>query len=340
MKYICESCNYETYDQSNFIKHKNTKKHVQNVQQTNIKKDTKKYESSRDPIKIQPNQFENTKALYTCQHCEQSFKHKTNLYRHQKHRCEVRIETKDVQIENVELKKQNQTLMNIVQKQSNMAENNSETIKKSMNVLSFVTKQYPNAPPIEELEYDKFNKITKCLMYDIKSKKKINRTIEEIIIFHFKNETLPETLGRAIVEEYKKDDPEDQSMWSSDVSRLTFIVKSVFGKNNSKSKWISDKNGVHFTDLIIKPMFEIIKEKMREYIKNERLEDSQIRDDEIDDITLRLSNMQLAGELIRLINLNKYDGKVLKYVAPYFNLIVDSNDEYDSGSDSDNEESK
>ena len=91
-------------------------------------------------------------------------------------------------------------------------------------------------------------------------------------------------------------------MWSSDVSRLTFIVKSVFGKNNSKSKWISDKNGVHFTDLIIKPMFEIIKEKLREYIKNERLEESEIRDEEIEDITTRLSNMQLAGELIRLIN--------------------------------------
>ena len=85
-------------------------------------------------------------------------------------------------------------------------------------------------------------------------------------------------------------------------------------------------------------MLEIIKEKMKEYIKSERLEDSQIRDDEIEDITLRLSNMQLAGELIRLINLNKYDGKVLKYVAPYFNLIIDSSNEFDS--DSDNEKSE
>ena len=44
------------------------------------------------------------------------------------------------------------------------------------------------------------------------------------------------------------------------------------------------------------------------------------------EITIRLGNMQLAGELIRMINLNKYDGKVLKYVAPYFNLTIDSSD--------------
>lgn len=59
-------------------------------------------------------------------------------------------------------------------------------------------------------------------------------------------------------------------------------------------------------------MFEIIKEKMRAYIKNERLEESEIRDDEMECITLRLANMQLAGELISLINLNRFDGKVLK----------------------------
>jgi hypothetical protein len=112
-------------------------------------------------------------------------------------------------------------------------------------------------------------------------------------------------------------------MWTSDVSRLSFIVKSVIGKTK-KSKWISDKNGVHFAELIIKPMFEIIKEKMRKYIKSERLEESEIRDEEMEDITTRLSNMQLAGELIRLINLNKYDAKVLKYVTPYFNLNVDN----------------
>ena len=52
---------------------------------------------------------------------------------------------------------------------------------------------------------------------------------------HFKKNKLAEILGKAIVEEYKKDNPHDQSMRASDVSRLTFIVKSVAGKTKSKN---------------------------------------------------------------------------------------------------------
>ena len=71
-------------------------------------------------------------------------------------------------------------------------------------------------------------------------------------------------------------------------------------------------------------MFEIIKEKMKEYIKNGKMCERDIRDEEMEDITIRLANMQLAGELITLINLNKFDAKVLKCVAPYFNINIKS----------------
>jgi hypothetical protein len=289
-----------------------------------VKKSCSQYAAVMQPLCSQEISDE---VNFECKYCEKKFKHHQSMYKHMKYRCH---EKNDMN----ELKKQNEKLMNIVEKQTNTVESNAETIKKSMNVLSFVTRQYPNAPPIEELEYDKFNKITKCLMYDNKTKKKTRHSIEEIILFHYKNDNLCKVLGKAIVEEYKKKDPEDQSMWSSDVSRLTFIVKSVFGKAKAKkSKWVSDKNGIHFTDLIIKPMFEIIKEKMRNYIKNERLEESEIRDNQMEDITIRLGNMQLAGELIRAINLNKFDVKVLKYVAPYFNLTIDSSDSGSEESD-------
>ncbi len=83
-------------------------------------------------------------------------------------------------------------------------------------------------------------------------------------------------------------------------------------------------------------MFDIIKEKMRDFIKNERLGESEIRDEEMEDVTIRLANMQLAGELIRMINLNRYDKKVLKYVAPYFNLNINDFDD-DSNSETGSE---
>lgn len=336
--YSCIMCNYETHNSGNFSHHKKSKKHMQNVQNKNVLKIS-------DPESDPKSDHKNSEKII-CILCGNIFTSKTNMYRHRRKYCEyIKKSSEDDNIlketidklekQNQNLEKQNQTLMDIVKKQSNVVENNSEAIKKSsetinksINVLSFVAKQYPNAPPIEELEYDKFNEITKCLMYDNK-KKKINHSIEEIILFYFERNKLPETLGKAIVQEYKKDNPNDQSMWASDVSRLSFIVKSVIGRSSKKSKWVSDKNGVHFTELIIKPMFEIIKDKMRTYIKNKKIEDSEIRDNQMEDITARLGLMQSAGELIRQINLSKFDKKVLKYVAPYFNLNIDNSDESD-----------
>ena len=80
-------------------------------------------------------------------------------------------------------------------------------------------------------------------------------------------------------------------------------------------------------------MFEIIKEKMKDFIKNGRLEESEIRDNKMEDITTKLGLMQSAGELIRQINLNKFDGKVLKYIAPYFNLNVENDEDTDNSGD-------
>ena len=73
-------------------------------------------------------------------------------------------------------------------------------------------------------------------------------------------------------------------------------------------------------------MFEIIKKKMKEYIQKRSITDTEIRDDEMENITVRLSHMQNAIELISLINLNKLNIKVLTCVAPYFNLNIDTGD--------------
>ena len=50
-----------------------------------------------------------------------------------------------------------------------------------------------------------------------------------------------------------------------DISRLTFIVKDIIGKTK-KSKWITDKKGLHITQAIINPMMEIIKEKLVKFV--------------------------------------------------------------------------
>ena len=165
--------------------------------------------------------------------------------------------------------------------------------------------------------------MTKYLIYDDNGNKKTNRPVEEIIIFHYKKDTLVKVLGELITSEYKKNDPKKQSIWSSDISRLTFIVKDIIGKTK-KSKWITDKKGMHVTQTIINPIMEIIKDRLIKFVnKSGKI---------INETKNILSKMHDANLALLSIKLGKIHVEVLKQIAPYFNLNVGN-----LSDDSDNE---
>lgn len=209
--------------------------------------------------------------------------------------------------------------------------------KKSMNALSYALNNFDDAPPIGLLEDDKFNKMTKCLIYDDNGNKKTNKSVEEIIIFHYKKDTLVKVLGELITNEYKKADPNKQSIWSSDISRLTFIVRDIIGKTK-KSKWITDKKGLHITQTIINPMMSIIKDKLIKFVNKSGKIINKSKIDNEDETKNILSKMHDANLALLAIKLGKIHSEVLKYIAPYFNLSIDNvSNESDSESESDSD---
>ena len=163
-----------------------------------------------------------------------------------------------------ELEKQNKILLELANNNATALKDNANVAKKSVSAMSYTLKHFDNAPPMGLLEDEQFNKMSKLLMYDLKGKRKTECSIEEVILYHHKQNTLHGILGDLIVKVYKKKNPEKQSVWSSDVSRLTFIVKDIIGKSK-KSKWITDKKGIHFTEAIIDPLLEKIKDLLIEY---------------------------------------------------------------------------
>ena len=54
----------------------------------------------------------------------------------------------------------------------------------------------------------------------------------------------------------KKDNPSDQSIWSTDTSRLTCIINELVG---DETQWRTDKNGEKFKKLVITPILEYLK---------------------------------------------------------------------------------
>ncbi len=155
------------------------------------------------------------------------------MYRHMKYRCKEKDKSNDkIKI----LEEQNKKLIDAIENQSRITKNtaevaktNSNIAKKSMNALSFALNNYNDSPPIGLLEDDKFDKMTEYLIYDNNGNKKTDRSVEEIIIFHHRKGTLVKVLGELITNEYKKKDPNKQSIWTRQNSpEVNFSYAKLF----------------------------------------------------------------------------------------------------------------
>ena len=333
MKYNCNVCNYETHDFGNFSRHKTSKRHVRKCEELSSKENINKHHKEQsDELNIK------------CSYCNKKFTTKTSMYRHQKHYCQLKKsntnQTKELKNKDIDQIEELKNKLDQVTKEKeqilNLANNNAQSNKKSISAMSYALKHFSNAPSISLLEDDEFDKMSKLLMFDSKGKRKTERSIEDVILHHHKQNTLHGILGDLIVKIYKKSNPAKQSAWSSDVARLTFIIKDIIGKGN-KSKWIVDKRGIHFTETIINPLLEKIRDLLIEYndecatLVNKMSRKITLDNEEESQIRNALLSMQEINLTLLTIKLRKIHNEILKYVAPYFNLDVKNiEDELDS----------
>lgn len=335
MKYNCDVCNYETHDFGNFSRHKTSKRHIRKCEELASEENTN-----------EQNKKQFNKSNTKCSYCNKKFTTKTSMYRHQKYYCRLKNkninkvkEPKNKNIDQIEeLKNKIEQITKEKEQILNLANSNAQSNKKSISAMSYALKHFSNAPPIGLLEDEEFDKMSKLLMYDSEGKRKTERSIEDVILHHHKQNTLHGILGDLIVKIYKKSNPSKQSAWSSDVARLTFIVKEMMGKSK-KSKWIVDKKGIHFTETIIDPLLDKIKDMLTEYndecaiLVQKMSRRVKLDFDEENMIRNALTSMQEINLTLLTIKLKKIHNEILKYVAPYFNLDVKNIEDDDSDSD-------
>ena len=243
--YKCEYCNYTNIKFYNLNLHNRTKKHLNNMKII----DKLLYKKEQND-----KQKEQNDKQYQCPFCNKLFTTKTSLYRHKLHFCKFKnkgmMTELQLEVENRLLKEKCIKLEENNEKLAEIAKNNSAAVTQTMSTMSYVTKHLSNAPPITQLEGKNIN-ILLCsdkFISDCDSKNNKKNVIEQEIIYNFNKKTLDRYLGDLIIKEYKKDNPEDQSLWSSDISRLTFFIRESIGKSNS---WMKDKKGINLTKLII-----------------------------------------------------------------------------------------
>jgi hypothetical protein len=158
--------------------------------------------------------------------------------------------------------------------------------------LKFLVENCNDAPPLTyKSDYiknlDDMNEVDK-------------RISAEIILSKHSRKELHLHLFKRFSEAIKTNNPTDQSVWCSDTTRLSYLVKVKCGKN--KSKWISDTRGKYLYDNLIKKELEFIKSILKWYEgylgetlkKSDQLDLYNKQQKRIKEVCIGISNQRLG----------------------------------------------
>jgi len=225
---------------------------------------------------------------------------------------DLQNELKEQREEMKEVKEQNKKLLDLASKNADVSITATKSTNKSMNMMAHAMKHWANAPPMKQLEG---KEALKLITFENKSK----HPIEDVVIHQFNSKTLYRFLGNVLIKEFKKEDEIDQSLWTTDSSRLCFIIKQIVGDKGGE-KWIADKSGIEITKLLISPLVDRVTEMMSEY--SNKLMDEIKKSDDSEQSKKAMEKMYDIGVVIRGIIKNDMNKDILKYIAPYFNINV------------------
>lgn len=311
MKYNCEDCDFHTDNLNNFNNHIKTIKH-----QNKIIKKNNNNTNTETLTNIKKPDNNNNECSNECKNCGKKFKHRSSKSRHQI-KCDGNINLvnnkhiKELVECNQKMTQNNEKLLDVVM-------NNNEylyTVSKkavgfaesTLSTVGIIMKYLDKAPCIEKnidyhkkLQYDEYNEET------IKDDEQI---VEDILSYR-NHKTLIKYLGTIIIEVYKKDNPEKQSLWNSDVARKNYLLRDLV---NNIPLWITDKSGILTTEVVINPLLEKLRDILVEYMKKP-LEDKLSHNN----IVNRYLKNDIVMELIKEIDDGKMHEEIGNFIAPYF----------------------
>ncbi len=281
VKYLCTHCNYETNRKTDMSRHNKSKTHLQKVHKVII--DTSNIPSAYNP----------PKKIYKCQYCDNEYSNSSALARHKKS-CTEGITKNN---ENVTLKKENERLQKQVESYEIIIK--SLTTPQCVNYYNYICTAYPNSKALEDKKA--YNKLLEAK----------TMTLIEVIVMYHNNNQLVSFIGDYIIKTYKKENPKDQSLWTTDMARLTYIISEICKDRNI---WIYDKKGVKVKKIIIEPVLQYIKDQLLDFCR-----DNSTATDEPE-----FSQLRAALEIIPMINSGVLATDITKYIAPEF--AINNND--------------
>jgi hypothetical protein len=299
MKYNCECCKYATDNKSNFNKHLKSATH-------NRKNNNKKTVNPKSTLNVDHKSTKIKQKKLICHDCGGKFGYRQSLSRHKLNSCpnkNKQEETEELREEITILKSEIGKLVELVSN-SKMITNINNTY--NISVKNYIQQNYPNAPALKGI-----NDYSKLTYKDYK--------LLDTLIYHHNNNNLHKYLGNFIIAHYKKDNPAEQSIWSSDTSRLTYIISELL--SNKKSVWNHDYKGTKVKEYILKPFLEYIRDYISDYFAN--IEVKKNKYDDIMKIERECKYRLNVANIAELIDNNSLIDEIIRYIAPYFCIDKD-----------------
>jgi uncharacterized C2H2 Zn-finger protein len=296
----------------------------------NVAENIAKYSRNIADLKIVENIPSQQNAFLECNECHKIFKHHSSYYRHQKTRCKLKSEDntiKELKHEIEMLKLKNNMKDSELERRDNEIEyhklltnNAGEIVGKSLSTLTFAMKNFKNAPPIKAIGNDEF----KRLVFEDNYGKKIHKNtkisnfdVSTLLNMYYRHNKLMNLFNNIIVKYYKKSEPKDQSIWSSDPSRLTYVISNSTDDRGSTA-WMTDKRGVKVNEFVIKPIMEHVDKLMFEHVNDIH---TIIKHDNADEINY-VEELQTSTEIRQKVRNNITHNKLTKMIIPHFYLNI------------------
>jgi hypothetical protein len=390
--YKCDYCNKKFSKEINLKRHISTcyecKKIIDEKNALNMVKTQKStflhnFAHFSTSLSTDKETIEKDTTAYECEFCDKIFLREFCLKRHYKTCKEKKRYENEMQ---KELERKNEEIKDLKEdvkfhKEMNISAGN--LMHKQMNAtILYLTKTYPNAPPleaitgldlqkhfidqerikeIEEYTFDEFHDFDEDEETKVKNEKRLEtekdkmRKIEvgkTITYIHYNKMFVPKMV-KLICDIYKKNDPDKQSNWVSDVSRKSYYYKKKhetkktiekdieedieedikeeieetyeekknmqeqIEKDLTTSGWVFDPKGKEFESKTIEPLMSFIIEYAEMY--HDSLIERMQKDKSINPIKTAIEIGNIS-ELLRNVREKKYNKEIIGNITPLFHL--------------------
>ena len=327
VKYVCNMCNFESADKSNYDRHLKTKKHI-NKDKEYRDKNRRQFNcpSCECNYLTQAGINRHLKSCANALIANQEKQHTTELKGMEmeimKKDYQIELMTKDIQklqevlkikdesskkleevlkIKDESNKKLEDFLDNENEYHKKLVDNAGTVVKSSMSALKFARQNYPDAPVL--VKYNNMDAIKLDKEYGVGA----------TMIWHDENSTIAEAIGGIILKEFKKEDPRFQSLWNSDFARVAYIIMDDV---NNKKQWVVDKGGVRVQELLVDPILFHIRGKL---IKRSVRKAKGLAED-FHNPEKYINQMNQCNILIKKIDNKTIASKIMKYLSKFLHI--------------------